>query len=245
MDLYPAIDLRGGRVVRLAQGDYERETRYGDDPVAVAQGFEAGGARWIHVVDLDAARSGQTSNRDVIAGICRAVACRVQCGGGVRTSTAAQSLLDAGVDRVVVGTAAVEQPELVDELAFRFPERVAVGLDTRDGVVATHGWTETSGATLLEVAARFDRPGVGALVVTEIGRDGMLEGPDIEQLASVVAAVRVPVIASGGIASIADVRTLAMLEVCGRRLSGAITGRAVYEGRFSVEEAIAACSPSG
>jgi phosphoribosylformimino-5-aminoimidazole carboxamide ribotide isomerase len=244
MDLYPAIDLLGGRVVRLEQGDYGRATRYGEDPVAVAQRFEAAGARWIHVVDLDAARSGRAANRDVVHAICRSVTCRVQAGGGVRDASAAEALIGAGVARVVLGTAAVERPELVDELTLRFPERVAVGLDARGRDVATHGWERATGTDLVALARRFDRPGVGALVVTEIGRDGTLRGPDLDQLAAVLAAVRVPVLASGGIASLDDLRALAMLHVDGRRLAGAVTGRALYENRFTVEEAIAACSPS-
>jgi len=244
MDLYPAIDLRGGRVVRLEQGDYGRETHYGDDPVAVAQRFDAAGARWIHIVDLDAARSGRASNRDAIAAVCRHVTCRVQAGGGVRDLQRARELLDAGVERVVIGTAAVERPELVDELALRCAGRVAVGLDARGVDVATHGWTQATGLHLVDLARRFERPGVAALVVTEIGRDGMLAGPDLDQLTAVLRAVRVPVVASGGVASVDDVRDLALLEVDGRRLAGAIVGRALYEGRLSIEEALAACSPS-
>jgi phosphoribosylformimino-5-aminoimidazole carboxamide ribotide isomerase len=245
MDLYPAIDLRGGRVVQLQQGDYERETFYADDPVAVAQRFAKAGARWIHVVDLDAARSGHATNRAVIHDICAGVASRVQSGGGVRDAEAASALLEAGVERVVVGTAAIEHPELVDELAEQFPQRVAVGLDARGRDVSTHGWATATGVDLLEIARRFDRPGVGALVVTEISRDGMLGGPDLAQLASVLGAVTVPVIASGGVASVHDLRALAALEVGGRRLEGAIAGTAVYEGRFTIEEGIAACSQSG
>jgi phosphoribosylformimino-5-aminoimidazole carboxamide ribotide isomerase len=244
MELYPAIDLRGGRVVQLAQGDYARETQYSDDPVAVARRFETAGARWIHVVDLDAARSGEATNRDTILAVCEAVSCSIETGGGVRDQDAAAALLELGVARVVVGTAAVERPELVDELAEAHPGRVAVGLDARGRDIATHGWTSATGRDLVELARRFDRPGVGALVVTEISRDGMLAGPDIEQLAAVLAAVDVPVIASGGVASLADLETLARLEVGGRRLAGAISGTAIYEGRFSIEEGLAACSPS-
>jgi phosphoribosylformimino-5-aminoimidazole carboxamide ribotide isomerase len=244
VELYPAIDLRGGRVVQLQQGDYARETFYGDDPVAVAQRFEAAGARWIHVVDLDAARSGRATNRDIITAICARVTCKVQTGGGIRDARTAEILLEAGVERVIVGTAAVERPELVDELTLRFADRVAVGLDARGSDVATHGWETATGLDLVEAARRFDRPGVGALVVTEIGRDGMLEGPDVDQLETVVHAVRTPVIASGGVSSLEDLRALAMLDANGRRLAGAITGTALYEGRFTVEEAIAACSQS-
>jgi phosphoribosylformimino-5-aminoimidazole carboxamide ribotide isomerase len=244
MDLYPAIDVRGGRVVRLRQGDYARETRYADDPVAVARAFDAAGARWIHVVDLDAARTGRAAARDLVAAICAAVACRVQTGGGVRDAAAAEALLAAGAARVVVGTAAVERPALVDELAATFPGRIAVGLDARGRDVATHGWTETPGADLVALARRFDRPGVGALVVTEIGRDGTLGGPDLEQLRAVLAAVEVPVVASGGVSAASDLRALAALEAGGRRLAGVVCGTAIYEGRLTVEEGIAACSPS-
>jgi phosphoribosylformimino-5-aminoimidazole carboxamide ribotide isomerase len=244
MDLYPAIDLRGGRVVQLQQGDYSRETFYGDDPVAVAQRFEAAGVRWIHIVDLDAARSGTATNHAIVKAICARVTCKVQCGGGVRDARTAEGLLEAGVERVVIGTAAMERPELIDELTLRFADRVAVGLDARGTDVATHGWETSSGVDLLDGARRFDRSGVAALVVTEIGRDGMLSGPDLEQLAAVVAVVATPVIASGGVASLDDLRALAMLDVQGRGLAGAITGTAVYEGRFGLEEAIAACSPS-
>jgi phosphoribosylformimino-5-aminoimidazole carboxamide ribotide isomerase len=242
MDLYPAIDLRGGRVVQLQQGDYSRETQYGDDPLAVAERIEAAGARWIHVVDLDAARSGDAGNRDVISALCARVTCRVEAGGGVRDMAAVESWLESGVERVVIGTAAVERPELVDEAAARFPGRIAVGLDARGRDVSTHGWTSSSGLDLLDLARRFDRPDIGALVVTEIGRDGMLAGPDLAQLTGVLGAVAVPVVASGGVASLDDLRALATLEVAGRRLAGAISGTALYEGRFSIEEAIAACS---
>jgi phosphoribosylformimino-5-aminoimidazole carboxamide ribotide isomerase len=244
MDVYPAIDLRGGRVVQLQQGDYDRETFYGADPVAVARRFEGAGARWIHVVDLDAAQSGQATNRDVIREICAAVGSRVQCGGGVRDLRAAEALLDAGVERVVVGTAAIERPDLVDELTEKFPQRVAVGLDARGRELSTHGWATAAGADLLDVARRFDKPRVGALVVTEITRDGMLRGPDLAQLTQVLAAVQTPLIASGGVATLDDLHALAALEAEGRRLHGAITGTAVYEGRFTIEEAVVACSPS-
>jgi phosphoribosylformimino-5-aminoimidazole carboxamide ribotide isomerase len=236
--------LRDGRVVQLQQGDYDRETFYDDDPVGVARRFEAAGAPWIHVVDLDAARSGEPHNRDVVAAICGAVRCRVQSGGGVRDTNDVEALLHAGVTRVVVGTAALERPELVDELASAFPDRIGVGLDARGRDLATHGWATGTGLDLVAMAQRFDRPGVGALVVTEISRDGMLRGPDLEQLAAVLAAVRTPVIASGGVSSLADLRALAELEVHARRLEGVITGTAVYEGLFTIEEAVATCSPS-
>ncbi|MFS8584885.1 MAG: HisA/HisF-related TIM barrel protein, partial [Acidimicrobiia bacterium] len=178
-ELYPAIDLRGGRCVRLLQGDFGRETVYGDDPVAQARAFVAGGARWLHVVDLDAARTGTPANRDVVAAIAAAVDVPVQAGGGVRDDAAADALLAAGVRRVVVGTAALDDPDWVRRLAARHPGRVAVGLDARGREVAVRGWTEGSGQDLVEVARRFDDAGVAALVVTEIGRDGTLAGPDL------------------------------------------------------------------
>ncbi len=238
IDLYPAIDLRGGRCVRLLQGDYDRETHYGDDPVAQAKAFADAGAPWIHVVDLDAARSGAASNREVIARICEAVDVPVQSGGGVRSVEAAAALADAGVARVVIGTAALEQPELVAAVAARQP--VAVGLDARGRDLAAHGWEVASGQDLVEVARRFAEVGVAAFVVTEISVDGTLAGPAIEQLTEAVAATDVGVIASGGVGTIDDLRRLDQLEVDGRRLAGAIMGRALYEGAFTLTDALAA-----
>lgn len=240
MDLYPAIDLRGGKCVRLYQGDYAQETVYGDDPVAQAQAFEAEGAPWIHVVDLDAARSGDPVNREVVAAIAAGVSVPVQTGGGVRDDAAAEALFDAGVARVVVGTAALEDPDFVRRLAARHP--VAVGLDARGRDVAVRGWLEGSGADLLELAKAFEDAGVAALVVTEISRDGTLEGPDLAGLTQVVEATSIPVIASGGIGTLDDLRALGGVDVAGRTLAGAITGRAIYEGKFTVADAVAACS---
>jgi phosphoribosylformimino-5-aminoimidazole carboxamide ribotide isomerase len=241
MDLYPAIDLRDGRAVRLYQGDYDRETVYNDDPVAQAVAFAAEGAQWIHVVDLDAARSGRPVNRDVIADIAGAVDVPVQTGGGIRDEDSAIELLDAGVARVVLGTAALEQPALVRRLATRMP--VAVGLDARGRDVAVRGWEKGSGRDLLDVAREFADCGVAALIVTEIGRDGTLEGPDLDGLTEVLAASEVPIIASGGVGRLDDIRALAQLRAQGRHLSGAIIGRALYEGAFTLSEALAATRP--
>lgn len=238
-ELYPAIDLRAGRCVRLMQGDFERETVYGDDPVSVARGYEMSGARWVHVVDLDAARTGEQTNLDAVRSVCAGVGCSIEVGGGIRSVDAAQRLLDSGVARVVVGTAAVEDPELVDDLCARFPGQVAVGLDARGREVAVRGWTESSGAELVELARRFDEVGVAALIVTEIGRDGTMDGPDLDQLAAVLEATLLPVMASGGVGSLDDVRSLVALGARVRPLAGVIVGRALYEGRFSVEEAVA------
>jgi len=261
VELYPAIDLRGGRCVRLRQGDYADETVYGDDPVAVAVGFAVAGARWLHVVDLDAARTGVAVNGAVVAAIAAAVTPRgaaVQAGGGVRSAAAARALWDSGVSRVVLGTAAVEDPDLVAELARARPGGVAVGLDTRDGEVAVRGWVTGSGVGAGEVLARLAGVGVAAVVVTDIGRDGMLAGPDLVGLGAVLDAVAgspggdggatgLAVIASGGVSSSADLAALAGLRGprSGRRLAGAIVGKAIYEGRLTVEEGVAACAASG
>jgi len=230
--LYPSIDLRGGHVVRLRQGDYAAETIYGDDPVAVAVDFCAQGATWIHVVDLDAARTGEATNRPAVAAIAAAVAgmAAVQTGGGVRSVDDARALADTGVARVVMGSAAVQQPALVDDVAAVVP--VAVGLDHRSGDIAVHGWTESSGVRLGDALARF--PAAAAFVITDIDRDGMLGGPDVDGLAAAVAATDVPVIASGGVGTLDDVRALAAIA----GLHGIVTGRALYEGRFRVAEAV-------
>jgi phosphoribosylformimino-5-aminoimidazole carboxamide ribotide isomerase len=238
-ELYPAIDLRGGCCVRLFQGDYAQETVYDDDPVRVAREFEESGATWIHVVDLDAARTGTATNLGVIEAICASVGCKVQSGGGVRSVAAAGDLLHAGVTRVVVGTAAIEQPDLVEQLGTFHPGRVAVGLDARGRDVAVRGWVEGTGADLVETAHRFDVPEVAALVVTSIAVDGALTGPDTEQLSAVLAATSVPLIASGGVGTLDDVRALRDLRVGDRSLAGAIVGKALYEQRFTVSEALA------
>jgi phosphoribosylformimino-5-aminoimidazole carboxamide ribotide isomerase len=242
MDLYPSIDLRAGQVVRLYQGDYAQETIYDVDPISAATSFADGGARWIHVVDLDAARSGEPLNRPVVAAIAEAVAgkARVQSSGGVRTDDAAAALADAGVARVVIGTAALEDPALVARVAARQP--VAVGLDARQGEVALRGWLEGSGEGLLDVLPRFADVGVEAVVVTEISRDGTFAGPDLEGLAQVLERSTLAVIASGGVGEAQDLAELARLEVGGRRLAGAIVGRALYEGRIALGDALAAAA---
>lgn len=233
-EFYPAIDLLAGRVVRLQTGDYSAETVYGDDPVAVARQFRDAGAAWIHIVDLDAARTGQATNRAAIAAVADEVAgdCRVQSGGGVRSLVDAQALADAGVSRVVMGSAAIAHPELVAEVAGVVA--VAVGLDHRGGELAVDGWTRSGGEHIDTVLDRY--PDAAAFVVTDIARDGMLSGPDLEGLSALAAASQIPVIASGGVAGVDDVVALERLGT----LAGVIVGRALYEHRLGVAEAIAA-----
>ncbi len=234
IELYPAIDLRGGRAVRLLQGDYGRETVYGADPIEVADTFAAAGAQWIHVVDLDAARTGEPVNRPVIAAITKRVEGRakVQTGGGVRSAKDAKALADLGVSRAVMGSAAVRFPGIVAHVSSMI--EVAVALDHRDGEVAVHGWTEGSGVKLVDLLGKF--PTAVAFVVTNIARDGMLTGPDLEGLAAAAALTEIPVIASGGIASVDDI--VALDRTAG--LSGAIIGKALYEKRFTLDDAFAA-----
>jgi phosphoribosylformimino-5-aminoimidazole carboxamide ribotide isomerase len=251
MELFPAIDLHDGGAVRLVQGDFGRVRSYGD-PLALAHSYVAGGARWIHVVDLDAARSGQPVNRDLVVRIAAAVDIPVQAGGGVRSTADATALLDHGLARVVLGTAALETPELVETLASRYPGRVAVGLDHRGADLAVRGWEHPTGTTLGAALDRLADADLGAVVVTAIDRDGMLGGPDLVGLRATLARTAHPVVASGGVRSPADLSALAGLEAPApapsstvRRLAGAIVGTALIEGAMSVEEAIAACAPSG
>jgi phosphoribosylformimino-5-aminoimidazole carboxamide ribotide isomerase len=233
MDFYPAIDLRGGKCVRLIEGDFDQETVYGDDPVAVAGSFAASGSRWIHVVDLDAARTGDPVNRAVVERIAASNQVRVQTGGGVRSFEDAAALLDAGVARVVIGTAAVENPTLVHEVAKRWPGQVAVGLDHRDGEVRLRGWTEGAGRKVSDLVPAAIEAGASVVIVTDISRDGRLVGPDVEGLAGLAAAA--PVIASGGVGSVADLELLAHVP----GLVGVIAGKAIYERRFTVAAALA------
>lgn len=234
VELFPAIDLRGGRVVRLRQGDYDAETVYGQDPLAVAEQFASAGARWIHVVDLDAARTGDPVNRSVIADIARVVEGRaaVQSGGGVRTLDDVRDLATRGIARVVMGSAAVAEPSVVEE-ASRIVD-VAVGLDHRRGELAVHGWTQGSGVDVMDALDWF--PTAAAFVVTDIARDGMLLGPDLEGLRRCVEATSIPIVASGGVASLDDLRELARIG----GLAGIITGKALYEGRIHLGDALRA-----
>ncbi|WP_419932377.1 HisA/HisF-related TIM barrel protein [Candidatus Poriferisodalis sp.] len=246
-DLYPAIDLRGGRCVRLLQGDYDREVRYDANPVEVAHEFAEAGARWIHMVDLDAARSGvaDDSNRRVIQSVCAAVGdagVRVQCGGGVRSRDSAEALFDAGISRAVVGTAAVENPDLVDELAS-VGRSVAVGLDVRGTEVATRGWEHHSGVSLGDALARLAGSGAEAVIVTQIAHDGMGGGSDLAGLRDVLDAPQRPpamsVIASGGVGCLADIADLRDLRSPhGHTLAGAIVGKALHDGAISPVAAV-------
>lgn len=242
MDLYPAIDLRGGQCVRLYQGDFAQETVYGDDPVAQARLFADAGAPWIHVVDLDAARTGEPVNRPVIAAIAAAVGVPIQTGGGVRDDASAAALLDAGVARVVVGTAALDDPAWARSLAARYPGRVALGLDVRGREVAVRGWVEGSGRELAEVAAELDDAGFAALIVTQINVDGAGTGPDLELYAELLERVETEVIASGGVGSADHLRALAAFEQEGSPLAGAIVGKALYDGSLTIDEALAAAA---
>ena len=236
--LFPAIDLRDGRCVRLLQGEFDRETDYGDDPVGWARSFEEAGAPWLHVVDLDGARTGVSRNGESIRAVVSAVNLPVQVGGGVRNVGDACALFDAGVDRVVMGTAAVEYPDLVTEVARHGP--VAVGLDVRGIHLAVQGWTRDSGLTVEAALERFSDRAVDAFVVTRIERDGSLDGPDLDGLSGVLAATEVDVVASGGVGSLEDLRALAQLGDTGRPLAGVVVGRALYERAFDVVEATAA-----
>jgi phosphoribosylformimino-5-aminoimidazole carboxamide ribotide isomerase len=236
MELIPSIDLRGGRVVRLEQGDYARETVYDADPVRQAERFAAAGVSRVHLVDLDAARDGGVGNTEVIRAIltaCRGT--RIQVGGGIRSRDRIEAAFDAGADRVVIGTAALEQPELVREAARRHPGRVVLGVDAREGRVAVRGWRELSAIAPEELLGRFADLPLGAALYTEIGRDGLLQGPDVEGTARLARSTKVPVIASGGVGSIDHLVRLAETRV----IAAAIVGRALYSGAIELDAALA------
>jgi phosphoribosylformimino-5-aminoimidazole carboxamide ribotide isomerase len=238
MTIYPAIDLRGGRCVRLMQGAFDRETVYGDDPIAVARRWEEEGAAWLHVVDLDGARAGRPVQQDIVRAICAAVRIPVQTGGGLRDRAAVEGALAAGAVRVVLGTAALRDEPLARELCAAHPGRIAFGLDARGGRLRTVGWTEESGVGAVEAAARLGAFGAAALIYTDIERDGTERGPDLAGTAAVARAAGVPVIASGGVGSLADVRALAALA--GPGVEGVIVGRALYTGAVTLAAALAA-----
>ena len=236
MILYPAIDIKDGACVRLEQGDMGRATVFHDDPAAQARAFAALGFEYLHVVDLDAAFAGEPVNIAAVERIIEAVKTPLQLGGGIRTIASIAGWLDRGVSRVVIGTAAVREPALVTEAARLYPGRVAVALDAREGKVAVAGWAETSELSVFDVARRFEDAGIAALVYTDVARDGMLTGLNLDAAIALAAAVSIPVIVSGGLASIADVA--ALLEPRARKLAGAIAGRALYDGRLDPAEAL-------
>jgi phosphoribosylformimino-5-aminoimidazole carboxamide ribotide isomerase len=234
--LFPAIDLKAGAAVRLEQGDMTRATVFHRDPAAQARAFAQQGFEYLHVVDLDGAFAGKPVNAAAVERILDAIDIPVQLGGGVRDMATVEGWLGKGVARVIIGTAAVRNPALVKEAARTFPRRVAVGLDARDGKVAVEGWAETSELTALDIACRFEDAGVAAIVYTDVSRDGMLKGLNLDATVALADAVSIPVIASGGFASIGDVR--ALLAPRARRLEGAIAGRALYDGRLDAAEAL-------
>jgi phosphoribosylformimino-5-aminoimidazole carboxamide ribotide isomerase len=236
--LYPAIDIRGGKAVRLAQGDYDRETAYDDDPVVAARRWVEGGASWLHVVDLDGARTGEPVNLEHVRRIVASVGVPVQLGGGLRDSGKVEEAISSGVERVVLGTAAVKDPDLAAAIAAAHGDRVVVSVDSRSGRVAAEGWTESSDLDTRDVVTALGERGVRRFVYTPVDVDGLMEGPDLDSLREVAAATDAEVIYSGGVGSIDDLRALSELGL--ENLEGVIVGKALYEGRFTIAEAQAA-----
>lgn len=237
MDLYPAIDLRAGRTVRLYQGDFSKETAYGTDPVATARSFAGAGARWLHVVDLDAAFTGEPRNRALIEQIIEATGAKVQASGGVRTLQDVRTCVDFGAERVVIGTMALKEPDFVQQVLDEIGPVCAVGLDVRGDVLQARGWTEEAGE-LMPAVERFTAMGVPRFVVTDVHKDGMLQGPNTDLLVRVAEATDARVTASGGVASLDDLRAIDGLH---ERVDAAIVGKALYAGEFTIQEALAAC----
>ena len=233
--VYPAVDISAGRCVRLLQGRFGSETVYSDDPVKVALGFSSAGARWLHIVDLDGAKTGISANRDLVLEAVRLSSCPVQAGGGLRTVEDVQEILFAGANRAVLGTFALEDEAGVAAVCKEFGPRIAVSLDARGGELASHGWTVGTGVPVLDAVKAFEAAGVSAFIYTDVGRDGTMQGPDLEGLRRLLEVTTLPVIASGGIASLDDLRAVARLKNEG--VAGAIVGRAFYEHKFSVGEA--------
>ncbi|TMJ40463.1 MAG: 1-(5-phosphoribosyl)-5-[(5-phosphoribosylamino)methylideneamino]imidazole-4-carboxamide isomerase [Alphaproteobacteria bacterium] len=236
MILFPAIDLKGGQCVRLKLGDMAEATVFNDDPAAQARAFEAQGFRWLHLVDLDGAFAGRPVNEAAIEAILAAVTIPVQLGGGIRDLAMIETWLARGIRRVILGTVALRDPDLVKDACRRHPGRIAVGIDAKGGKVAVEGWAETSELTSIDLARRFADAGVAAIIFTDVDRDGVLKGLNIEATLALAGAVNIPVIASGGLASLADIRRL--LEPDCTMLEGAISGRALYDGRLNAAEAL-------
>ena len=243
MILFPAIDLKDGQCVRLEQGDMARATVFNLDPAAQAKSFAAQGFEYLHVVDLDGAFAGKPMNAHAVEAMLKAIAIPVQLGGGIRDLGTVEAWLAKGIARVIIGTAAVRDPELVNSAARKYPGRIAVGLDARDGKVAVEGWAESSHITALEIAQRFEDAGVAAIIFTDIARDGLLKGLNLDATIALADRISIPVIASGGLASIDDVR--ALLSPRAKKLAGAIAGRALYDGRLDPSAALALIRNAG
>ncbi len=239
MEIWPAIDLRGGKCVRLQQGDYNRETVFGDDAVAMARQWAEQGASRLHLVDLDGGRDGQPRNLAVVASILKTVNLACELGGGIRDEQTIRTLLDLGICRLVIGTLAIRQPEWFRSMCRQFPQRLVLGIDARDGKVATHGWLKTSDMAATELARQFSREPLCAIVYTDIATDGMLAGPNVAAMAEMQAAIDLPVVASGGVTTAADVARLAAVP-----LAGCIIGRALYEGTITLPDALVAATPT-
>ncbi|MBL4641065.1 MAG: 1-(5-phosphoribosyl)-5-[(5-phosphoribosylamino)methylideneamino]imidazole-4-carboxamide isomerase [Verrucomicrobiales bacterium] len=236
MIVFPAIDLKNGQVVRLAEGDMDRATVYGDDPAAQAALFAEAGADHLHVVDLDGSFAGSAQNRGAVEAVVAAFPGRVQLGGGIRTPADVEGWFAAGIARIVIGTAALKQPQFVKDMARDYPEAIVVAVDARDGMVATDGWAEVSDVPIADMARRFEDAGVASLLFTDIGRDGMLKGVNIDATVGLARQVDIPVIASGGVKGLTDIDTLAQFAKDG--IEGVITGRALYDGRLDLAAAL-------
>ncbi|MGE4410221.1 MAG: 1-(5-phosphoribosyl)-5-[(5-phosphoribosylamino)methylideneamino]imidazole-4-carboxamide isomerase [Sphingobium sp.] len=235
--VFPAIDLKGGQVVRLAEGDMDRATVYGDDPAAQALLFAEAGAQHLHVVDLDGSFAGKAVNGEAVESIVRAFPGHVQLGGGIRNREAVERWFDLGVSRLVIGTAALKDPDFVKSAARDFPGGIVVAVDARDGMIATEGWAEKSDMPVIDLARRFEDAGVASLLFTDVGRDGLLKGCNVAATVDLARGCSIPVIASGGVAGIGDIRVLALHAQDG--IEGVITGRALYDGRLDLKAALA------
>lgn len=244
MIFFPAIDLKDGQCVRLLRGEMDQATVFGDDPAAQARAFEDGDCTWLHVVDLNGAFEGRPVNADAVRGILDAVGMKVELGGGIRTMETIDYWLDAGVARVILGTVALNDPGLVKDACKKYPGRIAVGVDAKDGMVAVEGWAEVSDITALDLARRFEDAGVGALIYTDIARDGAMEGPNVDATLEMARAVSIPVILSGGVSSLDDLRAVVAADTKGK-LEGVISGRALYDGRIEASAAVKLLSGEG
>ena len=236
MILYPAIDLKDGACVRLYKGEMDQATVFNDDPAAQAREFQDAGCEWLHLVDLNGAFAGSPVNAAPVEAILKRCTIPAQLGGGIRDIATIEAWLSKGLARVILGTVAVRDPDLVKEAARLFPGKIAVGIDARDGMVAVEGWAETTDVTALDLAQKFEDAGVAAIIYTDIDRDGAMQGPNVAATAALANAVSIPVIASGGVSSMGDLRAL---KDCGAPLNGAISGRAIYDGKINLPEAIA------